>query len=462
MITVSRTMCLSAVLVALSLAVAAGQDQTSKPASKDQKAASQAAILRGRVTDLAGAPLAGARVRVVIPAADMRFVDASTPDRRLETQSDAQGDYRIELTGIAKRTKVSIDAMKPGYERLVGTLMSGGDARSLDVEPGAVAETFPLRLKPALHFAGVVVDERGKPIPGVQISANAAFDRGSGGIERTATGSDGSFELFNYPLKPFAPRGGPSRGIVFFSHPDHIDLRIEDIYTIAVKEREALRVVLETGQKLAGTVVDIAGKPVPNATVKAVLKDGTHGKGTTTDAAGKFTLRGLSKGLTALSARSLEIKQKTLAPIAVRGDRDDLVLRLRAISLPADLKPRGVLGMQLADVTPELKSAYDLFQPRGALILDPGQDSDRLEIGPMAEGYVFWIVGEKRIGGVREFVDQILAETAGQDAAVFSVRVVYSFSTAEVSGNNTQFLKLTKADRGQLQILSDQLAAEGR
>ncbi len=115
MITVSRTMCLSAVLVALSLAVAAGQDQTSKAASKDQKAASQAAILRGRVTDLAGAPLAGARVRVVIPAADMRFVDASTPDRRLETQSDAQGDYRIELTGIAKRTKVSIDAMKPGY-----------------------------------------------------------------------------------------------------------------------------------------------------------------------------------------------------------------------------------------------------------------------------------------------------------------------------------------------------------
>ena len=75
-----------------------------------------------------------------------------------------------------------------------------------------------------------------------------------------------------------------------------------------------------------------------------------------------------------------------------------------------------MLGMQLADVTPELKSAYDLFNDRGALILDPGKDSDRLKIGQLAEGYVFWMVGNKRIGSVREFVNRLLAETAGQTA----------------------------------------------
>ena len=85
--------------------------------------------------------------------------------------------------------------------------------------------------------------------------------------------------------------------------------------------------------------------------------------------------------------------------------------------MPADLKTYAVLGMQLADVTPELKSAYDLYHERGAFILDPGKDSDRLKIGRLAEGYTFWMVGNKRIGSVREFVNQILAETAGRDAA---------------------------------------------
>ena len=92
--------------------------------------------------------------------------------------------------------------------------------------------------------------------------------------------------------------------------------------------------------------------------------------------------------------------------IAVNGDQDDVDVRLKAIELPADLKKHTVLGMQLADVTPQLKSAYDLYFDRGAVILDPGKDSDRLKIGRLAEGYNFWIVGEKRISGVREFVEQ--------------------------------------------------------
>jgi hypothetical protein len=147
-------------------------------------------------------------------------------------------------------------------------------------------------------------------------------------------------------------------------------------------------------------------------------------------------------------------------PMALNADKDDLVVRLRTIPMPANLPKHAVLGMQLTDVTPELKTAYDLWLDRGALILDPGKDSDRLEIGDLAEGYTFWIVGEKRVGSVREFVDRILAETAGKDAKEYSVRVVYTFSTADSSGTNTQFLKLTKDDRKQLQIVSDRLDPE--
>ena len=322
----------------------------------------------------------------------MRFVDSTTPHRQLEAKTNTKGDYRLELPGIAKPTTISIDAMKPGYRRLVGTLMSGGDPKSVEVAPGTTPEAS-LILKPALYFAGVVVDQDGKPIPGVTIAANVQFARGSAGVERTATGPDGSFELFNYSVKPFAPDGAASKGFVFFFHPDYIDRRIEDIYVSMQKERDALRIVLEKGHDVAGTVFDVAGRPVPNALVKAVRQDWAHRKATMTDANGKFALRGLGEGLTMLGARALDIKQKAQMSIAVNGDQDDVDVRLKAIELPANLKKYTVLGMQLADVTPQLKSAYDLYFDRGALILDPGKDSDRLKIGRLAQGYNFWIVG---------------------------------------------------------------------
>ena len=165
---------------------------------------------------------------LTIPGADMRFVDSSTPHRQLEAKTNTKGDYRLELSGITKPTTISIDAMKPGYRRLVGTLMSGGDPKSVEVAPGTTAEAA-LILKPALYFAGVVVDQDGKPIPGVTIAANAPFARGSAGVERTATSSDGSFELFNYSVKQF-DFPGASKGIVSFFHPDYINTNTGDIY----------------------------------------------------------------------------------------------------------------------------------------------------------------------------------------------------------------------------------------
>jgi beta-lactamase regulating signal transducer with metallopeptidase domain len=449
----------------LVVAFAVGPEQTSKPSPEGQQTGSaQTAILHGRVTNEAGAPLGNVRVRVAVPGADMRFVDSTTPHEQLEAKSNTKGDYRLEIPRITKPTTISIDAMKSGYRRLVGTLMQGGDPKSVQVAPGAKAEAS-FTLKPALYFAGVAVDEQGRPIPGVTISANFSFGRGSGGIERTATNTQGLFELFNYDVKPFVPGEGAGKGYVFFFQADYIDARIENVYSLAPKEREALRIVLKRGHNVAGVVIDVNGRPVPNAMIKAVGQSLTHRKATITDANGKFALRGLDEGQTTLSARALDLKQKVQISIAVDGDQEDLQVQLKPISLPADLKKHAVLGMQLADVTAELKSAYDLYFDRGAVILDPGKDSDRLEIGRLAEGYSFWVVGQKRVGSVREFVNQILAEAAGQDAAKnarLGVRVVYSFSTVESDGNNTQYLRLTKDDLKQLQIVSDQLKSESR
>jgi hypothetical protein len=353
-------------LVALPQAGASSDDP-----GKTSKAVSgvAAAMISGRVTDEAGAPLADVRVSVVaVGDPETRTVNDSAQSKLPVARSDARGDYRLELPGITKRTIILIDSVKPGYRSLRGPLMARGDTKRFEVVPGTHAEA-DLVLKRALYFAGVVVDELGKPIPGVTIAGNAHSPGATANIERTESRSDGSFELFNYPETPTLLRGDAViKGVVKFFHPDYIDRDIDDLYAIEPKQRGALRVVLVAGHKVTGRVVDDAGKPVANAMIKAIRKDKTHRKATTTDASGSFALRGVSGGLIMLTARALEIRQQTYLPIAVKSDMLDLEVRLRPIALPANLKTYPILGMQLADVTPELRSTYDLFGERGALI----------------------------------------------------------------------------------------------
>lgn len=444
----------------MALGFAADPTAPTKPVPKPEPVPNgPPAIIRGQVTNESDEPLADVRVRVAIPASDMRFVDPTTPHKLFEAKSDAKGNYTVEIPGITKPTKVSVDAMKRGYRRLSGTLMRGGNALVLDLAPGKAVEA-PLALEPALYFAGTVVDEQGKPIPAVSISANAETPNSSGGVERTASDSKGVFELFNYSPEPFILRDDTTKGHLYVFHPDYIDVELDDVYALPNKERDALKVVLPTGHRITGTVLDVAGKPVPDALIIATRNDGTHRKGTISDANGRFALRGLAKGVTRLKVRAFGINQKRLLPVGLNSDKDNLEVRLEAIDIPRDLKKYEVLGMQLADVTPELKNAYDLFHEQGAVILDTGHDTDRLKIGQLAEGYCFWIVGEKRIGSVREFVERIVAETADIKADVYSVRIVYSFSTVEFDGNNTQYLKLTPDDVRRLRAVLEKFPRE--
>jgi hypothetical protein len=181
-----------------------------------------------------------------------------------------------------------------------------------------------------------------------------------------------------------------------------------------------------------------------------------------TDADGKFVLTGLSPGATDLSVRDLGRMQKLQMPIVVDRDQNDLDVNLQPMMVPANLKTYTVLGMQLTDTTPEVKAAYDLFDRSGALILDPGQKSARLNIGQLEHGYNFWMVGNKRIGSVREFVEQILMEVGDAEREQYSIRCVYSLSSLDFDGTNTQYLKLTKNDIEQLKGVLEQIPAAAK
>ena len=256
--------------------------------------------LSGEVQNEDGIPIAGAHVRVAVPAADMRFVDETSGQKLFETTCDAKGQYSLDLTGIEKPTKVSIDAMFSGFERLCGTLAAGGDAREVEVAPGKVSDANLKLRGPSLYFAGEVVDEQGKRIAGVQISANGVSDLASFGIERTASAADGAFEIFNFAPQPisFNPqRGKPivTKGRLSFFHADYIEQEIDDVYKLPPNGRTALRIVLATGRKIAGTLADDAGRPVAGVMVKAIGGNGTR-KATLTDAQERSVCRACRKG----------------------------------------------------------------------------------------------------------------------------------------------------------------------
>jgi len=451
------------VIVQFAIFVRADDRASGATAGKQPLRADVRAVrLSGEVRNDAGTPIAGARIRVAVPAADMRFVTESTGQKLFETTTDEKGQYSLYLGDIGKPTKVSIDAMFAGYERLCGTLAAGGDAREVEVAPGRVSDTNLKLSRPSLYFAGAVVDEDGNPIVGAQIYANSVCHVASFGIERTASGPDGSFEIFNYAPEPIsipqAPGKPVTKGRLMFFHENYIEQEVEDIYKLPANRRTALRIVLATGRKIAGTLLDDAGKPRSGVMVKAIGRSGTR-KTTLTDAEGAFRLSGLPKGEITLSASALNIEQKIRLPIQLESDQSSLKVRMRPIAIPAYLETFEVLGMRLTDLTQDLKAAYDIGVEGGAVILDPGKNSDRLQIGELAKGYCLWMVGNRSVGSVREFVSQILAEAALRGGDEFRVRVVYTFSNLEMEGTNTQYLALTKEDIKELEKARDRFRA---
>ncbi len=458
-----RTALLVAMLVTAPMAFASAIDDqetstTSKPKANRQTAGA-APIVAGRITSDSGDPLAGVLVKIAIPASDMRFVFPGSGHKTLEAKTDEDGQYKIELPKDANTTKVSVDAMKPGYRTLAGTLMAGGENREVEVKPGVVAQAS-FELKPALYLKAHVVDENGEPISDAQIHAGTAFARSSGGIQITASVADGSFEIFNYPVEPFAERNDKSKGLIHIEHHHYLPQRVDDVYALLPEQRDGLRIVLRTGRKVWGTVLDDKGRPAANAMVETLNAKGGREKAVLTGANGRFVLRGLTDGAATLRAHAKNLRQKVKMPITLDRDHNNLELRLQPIALASQPQSIEVLGMTLADVTPELQSVYDLFHPKGALILDPGKDFARLHIGDLAEGYCFWMAGDRKIGSVRQFVEQVLAETAAKNAEEYRCRIVYSFSTVDFVGTNTQYLKLTNDDVTELRKVLTRLTAD--
>jgi hypothetical protein len=401
-----------------------------------------------------GLPIPHVLVRVAAPSIDMRTIGRprSHDFRTYDGRSDDMGRFRIQ----APRTeKISLDAFAPGYQSAAGTYMSGGDWTLHNAVFLSTNVEFTINLVPALYVAGVVVDEAGHPFRNATIEATMQESNGYGYVAKTETDADGHFEIFDFPTLP-----GDARGQLLVEDKAMLRSRIDDVYKLGETERARLRIVLRRGHDVKGLLTSATGRPVPKTLVDAVPSDDREQhKETLTDAEGRFQIGGLPDGPLTIRAHSLVIKQKVNAMAELAGADAEVNLRLEPIVLATPPKPVALFGMEVTDLTPELRKAYDLGDAKGVLILDPGANSERLGIGALAEGDYFWTIGEKSIGSLKEMVSEMLrnieieARTRSKAGSHGSIRVVYSSR----HWSHTQYLDVTDKELIELKKISSKL-----
>lgn len=269
------------------------------------------APLRGLVTNEAGQPVAGASIRAE-PRGDgvpTRFSLSSRP-----ATSDSDGFFRVAdvLYGHTYR----LTAQAAGYAHTVLDLPP--------LEPSMPVHPAHLVLSQGRRVLGSVVDTDGHPVAEAQVSLLWPLDPSQfrSGFETpagaAATDGRGVFAL---------PETGPGVYEILVSHADYAHRPPSQVEVSAGESDFDLGdLTLAAGGAIHGIVRDPNGEPVGGATIQAHERDRyeTPARTVTTDADGRFRLRGFSSDLADLGV------QASGYPVHVepdvRIDRDDPVL----------------------------------------------------------------------------------------------------------------------------------------
>ncbi|HVS08375.1 MAG TPA: hypothetical protein VMS76_00780, partial [Planctomycetota bacterium] len=208
--------------------------------------------------------------------------------QRSEARSDADGVF-------------AFDELEPGALRFA--VRAAGFA-PLDLEgrslpPGGSLELGEIALEPGVAVSGVVTDLRGAPVEGAEIylplegGTEVLFSPRPAGTLAAVTLVDGTFRADVLPPGPWR----------FQIHAeDHPDAVVEGVLDSPGAEHAGLRIRLEDGGTISGTVFAGRGERLEDLVVRAGREPGGSAspaarfdlfREAACDAAGRFTLRGL-------------------------------------------------------------------------------------------------------------------------------------------------------------------------
>jgi protocatechuate 3,4-dioxygenase beta subunit len=249
-------------------------------------------LVSGRLVDALGHPVADARV---LAAAGSRGWPLDSElflarrGQRSETRSGPDGVF-------------AFDDLQPGALRFA--VRAAGFA-PLDLEgrslpPGGSLELGEIALEPGIAVSGVVTDARGAPVEGAEIylplegGTETLFSPRPAGTLAAVSAADGTFRADVLPPGPWQ----------FQIHAeDHPDAVVEGVLDSPGAEHAGLRVRLEDGGTISGTVFAGRGERLEELVVRAGRDPGGSAgpagrfdlfREAGCDAAGRFTLRGLT------------------------------------------------------------------------------------------------------------------------------------------------------------------------
>lgn len=274
-------------------------------------------------------------------SADQDLVIRAQPTGTVEgTVTDAETDRPVAGVWVTARMGVSYAARvltdTDGRYRFTGVpsgdlTVTPGNAwpnvtsreghRTVHIDPGQALAAFDIELEQPLlvsgttqpHIRGIVVDENGTPVvrASVLILEAEPADRGSGSPRPWAIWTDvgGRFSTRAYVYDSRGQRLATSVPYtVTVEHRSHLAAVVDGVVVPDDSKTKELRIILRRGAALTGTVLDEKKQPVPNAWVWMWPKDEhdgarwyeiTSGRTTRragTDAAGRYTTRGLGPG----------------------------------------------------------------------------------------------------------------------------------------------------------------------
>jgi protocatechuate 3,4-dioxygenase beta subunit len=251
-------------------------------------------LIRGKVRDASGAPIAGAAIdNVAAPARSMRLSAESEPDGTFVLSATEKVVYhlRVQAEGYAQRSNI-------------------------DVEPGGAP--IDVVLQRAGKIVGTVVDESGRPLPDCRAVARPAERQGGELVLPNLTdvvSTGGRFEITGVRAGTF---------VVQIQAADHIDKSVSDVRVTAGATTDVGKVVLSAGGVVQGLVTDSGSAPVAGARVTVqkarttMYGGGPQNQEATTDGAGRFEIRGLPLGTAQLKAEHRRYAPS--APVEVSVD----------------------------------------------------------------------------------------------------------------------------------------------
>jgi RHS repeat-associated protein len=235
--------------------------------------------ITGTVSD-ATHPLAG--IEVQASGVNGGFVPTTT--------TGADGTYTV--SGVTPGT-VKVYFTDPseayGFQWYQGVVTTSGAATAVTVTDGQTTPGIDVTLSPAGAISGTVTDSGGTPLTNIQADGYPSDGSAGGfafGNSSNPTGASGGYTVRGLPTTNYHVNFRDTTGTyASSSYPSTVSVT-------APGTTSAINAQLQAGGRIAGTVTDSGGHPIPNVSINAYDQTGQYGFASTA-ADGTYTVHGL-------------------------------------------------------------------------------------------------------------------------------------------------------------------------